>query len=50
VEEGHTHTNIRPLSEEESVLELGRLLAGDSVTDAVLANARELKHLAKTTG
>lgn len=45
--EGHTHTEIRELSEEESVLELGRLLAGESVTEAVLENARELKALAK---
>ncbi|MGP1588579.1 MAG: DNA repair protein RecN [Oribacterium sp.] len=45
--DGHTHTEIRELSEEESVLELGRLLAGDRLTAAVLENARELKALAK---
>ncbi len=45
-EEGHTHTNIRRLDTEESVMELARLLAGGKVTDAVLANARELKNLA----
>ncbi|SFG21094.1 DNA repair protein RecN [Oribacterium sp. WCC10] len=46
-ESGHTHTNIRRLDEDESVMELARLLAGGRVTDAVLANARELKSLAK---
>ncbi len=46
-EEGHTHTNIRKLDYDESVLELARLLAGGMVTEAVLANARELKNLAK---
>ncbi|OON85589.1 DNA repair protein RecN [Oribacterium sp. C9] len=46
-EEGHTHTNIRRLDTDESVMELARLLAGGKVTDAVLANARELKNLAK---
>ncbi|ETP71873.1 DNA repair protein RecN [Lachnospiraceae bacterium JC7] len=45
-EEGHTRTNIRRLDKEESVMELARLLAGGKVTDAVLANARELKNLA----
>lgn len=45
-ENGYTHTNIRKLTEDESVMELARLLAGDKVTDAVLANARELKNLA----
>ncbi|WP_036606397.1 DNA repair protein RecN [Oribacterium sp. P6A1] len=45
-EDGHTHTSIRRLDNEESVMELARLLAGGKVTDAVLANARELKKLA----
>ena len=48
-EDGHTHTDIRRLSEDESVMELARLLAGGRVTDAVLANARELKNLANDT-
>ncbi len=47
VEEGHTHTKIRELNQEESVMELGRLLAGGKLTDAVIQNARELKSLAK---
>lgn len=46
-EDGHTHTNIRRLNDDESVMELARLLAGGKVTDAVIANARELKNLAK---
>ena len=48
-EDGHTHTDIRRLSDDESVMELARLLAGGRVTDAVLANARELKNLANDT-
>lgn len=47
VSEGHTHTEITRLSEEDSVQELGRLLAGGALTNAVLANARELKAMAK---
>ena len=47
VSDGHTHTRIHALSEEDSVLELARLLAGGQITDAVLANARELKKLAR---
>lgn len=43
VTEGRTETRIRALSEEDSILELARLLAGGRITDAVLANARELK-------
>ncbi|HCS66820.1 MAG TPA: DNA repair protein RecN [Oribacterium sp.] len=45
---GHTHTKIHALSEDESVLELARLLAGDHITDAVRANARELKYAWKS--
>ena len=47
VADGHTHTQIHALTEEDSVLELARLLAGGQITDAVLANARELKTLAQ---
>ncbi len=42
-----TVSTIRPLSEEESVEELARLLGGVRVTETVLANAREMKELAK---
>lgn len=41
-----TRTGIRPLSAEESEEELARILGGVEITDAVLANAREMKELA----
>ncbi len=41
-----TRTNIRPLSKEESEEELARILGGVEITDAVLANAKEMKSLA----
>lgn len=43
------HTEILPLSEEESVKELARILGGVEITDAVLASAKEMKALAKET-
>ena len=42
-----TISNIYPLSEEESVKELARMLGGVKITDAVLQNAREMRALAK---
>lgn len=50
VEEGKTHTDIRQLSDEESVEELARILGGAKITDAVLENAREMKELARGGG
>ncbi|MDR1771818.1 MAG: DNA repair protein RecN [Hungatella sp.] len=47
VEEGRTATSIHPLSGEEMVEELARLLGGAEITEAVRANAREMKRLAK---
>ncbi|WP_313578946.1 DNA repair protein RecN [Lacrimispora sp.] len=47
VEEGRTATSIHPLSGEEVVEELARLLGGAEITEAVRANAREMKRLAK---
>lgn len=44
-----TVTNIRKMKEEESVLELGRMLGGAKVTDTVLQSAREMKDLAAAT-
>lgn len=41
-----TKTKIRQLDGEESVQELGRILGGAKITDAVLKNAREMKILA----
>lgn len=42
-----TKTDICALSEKESEEELARILGGVQITDAVLANAREMKELAK---
>ncbi len=41
-----TVTTINKLTEEESVMELARLLGGSAITDAVVSNARELKQMA----
>lgn len=46
VSDDETRTVIRPLSAEESEEELARILGGVEITDAVLANAREMKELA----
>ncbi len=46
-EEGTTRTSIQPLSEEESVQELARILGGARITETVLEGAREMKDLAK---
>ncbi|MCI6859297.1 MAG: DNA repair protein RecN [Eubacterium sp.] len=40
-----TISNIYPLSEEESVRELARMLGGAKITDTVLENAREMRNL-----
>ena len=45
--EEETRTEIRALSVNESEEELARMLGGAEITDAVLANAREMKTLAK---
>ena len=47
VENQSTISNIRPLSEDESVMELARMLGGVSITETVVNNAREMKELAK---
>lgn len=44
-----TKTDIRPLSEEESVNELARILGGARITDTVIKNAEEMRELAKQT-
>lgn len=41
-EGGRVHTTVRALSGEERVEEIARLLAGEMVTEAALANARDL--------
>lgn len=43
---GETRTEIRALSDSESEQELARMLGGAEITEAVLANAREMKRLA----
>ena len=40
---------IRRLAKEEELSEIARLLGSDSITEAVLANAKELKEMANQT-
>ncbi|MBE5877668.1 MAG: DNA repair protein RecN [Lachnospiraceae bacterium] len=47
-EENATVTGIMEMNPEESVEELARMLGGESITDAVRENARELIHTART--
>jgi len=42
IENGKTHTSIRPIYGEERVQEIARILGGDKITDAVLESAREM--------
>ena len=44
-----TKTNLEKLSEEESIAELARMLGGETMTDAVLDNAREIRRQAKSS-
>lgn len=46
VDNGKTYTNIHKLNNDESVLELARMLGGVEITDAVVKNAQEMKELA----
>ncbi len=46
-EAGKTRTEILPLTEEESVQELARILGGARITETVLDSAREMKEMAK---
>lgn len=46
VKEERTVSDIKRLSEDESLKELARLLGSGSVTEAVLTNAREMKEMA----
>ena len=45
--DGITKTDIKRLSEEDSVIELARILGGVKITDTVIENAREMKKFAK---
>ncbi len=47
VGEQGTITSMRELSEENSVLEMARLLGGEEITEAVLTNAKEMRQMAK---
>ena len=47
VKELETQTKIRRLDDEESVEELARMLGGESITETVLSNAREMKEMAQ---
>ena len=49
VVDGETQTGIRRLKEEESVMELARILGGAQITQTVLDSAREMKELAART-
>ena len=44
---GRSVTDIKELSDEESVCELSRMLGGSEITDSVMANAEEMKGLAR---
>ncbi len=46
-EDGRTTTHIRLLNDEESDRELGRMMGGETVTEAALASAREMKAMAR---
>ncbi|WWR14854.1 DNA repair protein RecN [Lachnospiraceae bacterium JLR.KK008] len=48
-EENHTRTDIFTLDETDSTKELARLLGSDSLTEAAISNAREMKELAAHT-
>ena len=47
VKELETQTKIRCLDDEKSVEELARMLGGESITETVLSNAREMKEMAQ---
>lgn len=44
VHDGKTITNIAALSEEDSILELARILGGGQTSDAIMESAKELKN------
>ena len=47
VTNGKTHSDVRKLTEDESVTELARMIGGDSITDTVMRDAREMKKRAQ---
>jgi DNA repair protein RecN (Recombination protein N) len=46
VKDNVTHTSIDSLNKDQSIKELARLLGGVKITDAVIANAKEMKDFA----
>lgn len=46
-DDGRTKTTLKKLSEEEIPTELARMLGGAEITDSVMANAREMRELAR---
>ena len=42
VRDERTFTTVQPLSQEERVQELARIMGGENITEPVLASAREL--------
>ncbi len=42
-----TRTGVTPLTEEQTVKELARMLGGAQITESVMANAREMRQFAK---
>ena len=46
--DNRTITHIHPLTDEDSVSEIARLLGGVEITEAVIQNAREMKKLAQS--
>ena len=46
VKEEKTQTEVTPLSHEQEIHELARMLGGAAITEATLKNAREMKELA----
>ena len=46
-EDGRTRTTLQKLTEDEVPRELARMLGGAEITDSVMANAREMRELAR---
>lgn len=46
VKNGKTVTDIRKLNDDETVMELARMLGGKEITDTAIENAREMKKMA----
>ena len=45
VREGRTYTEVHPLSQQERVHELARIISGDRITELALAHAKEMLQL-----